>query len=349
MSDIVTAVGTPNIALIKYWGKRDEKLILPTNSSVSMTLDEQLNTKTSVLFSNRLKEDRVYINGELQNTRGTEVGERLVCLDILRRIAKDKRHALVVSENSFPTGSGFASSASGLATLVYAASKGLGLRLSGKEMSIVARRGSGSACRSLMGGMVRWRKGVKADGSDSYAEQITKPDHWPELMNVVGILSASKKKFSSRAGMRQTERTSILYRSRMAYVEDAASRLTAALKKRDFQTLGEITMRDSNNMHSVMLDTWPPLFYMNDNSKEVIYKVHELNESEGKIIAAYTFDAGPNPHILTLRRNVNKVTRLLDEVDAVQKVLKLSMGNGPRILDRSESLIDERSLKPFKN
>lgn len=346
MEDVVTAIGTANIAFIKYWGKRDDALILPTNSSVSMTLDEQLNTKTSVLFTKKLKEDKVYINGELQDIKGTEVGERLVCLDLLRERANDKRRALVVSWNSFPTASGLASSASGLATLAFTTAKALDLDISMEEISAVARRGSGSACRSLFGGVVKWNRGFKDDGSDSYAEQVVKAEYWPEFTDVIAILSESKKKISSRAGMKQTVKTSILYKSRMDYVEGAVAKLINAVRKKDFEAMGEIIMQDAMDMHATMLDTRPPIIYLNDNSKEIIQRVHELNESEGKVIAAYTFDAGPNPQIFTLTNNVSKVQKMLEELDYVKKVLKVKMGNGPRLLPEGESLIDKKGLKP---
>ena len=140
LDEAVTAIGTPNIALIKYWGKRDERLILPTNSSISITLDEQLNTRTSILFSKKLKRDLFYINGERQDTNNRDVVERFDMINILRKMAKINTKALVVSKNSFPTASGLASSASGIATLTYSAAKALELRLSTQELSIIARR-----------------------------------------------------------------------------------------------------------------------------------------------------------------------------------------------------------------
>jgi diphosphomevalonate decarboxylase len=344
---VVTAVGTPNMALIKYWGKRDDRLILPTNSSVSMTLNEQLNTKTSVLFSKKLKEDKIYINGTLQDLNNSEIGERLIVLNLVRDIAKDNRKALVVSKNSFPTSSGLASSASGLATLVYASSKALGLDLSPKGLSMIARRGSGSASRSLMGGIVKWTRGAKADGSDSYAEQVAPPEHWPELRDVVVIFTEAKKKISSRAGMKQTVQTGILYKSRLDYIEGAVKRLEEAVKKKDFETLGQIIMRDAMNMHAVMLDTWPPIMYLDDNSKQAIYKIHELNQSEGKIVAAYTFDAGSNANIITLSKYVGKVRKVFEGMDSVKSMLELKMGDGPRLLPEKESLIDKRRMVPL--
>ena len=207
----VTYRGTPNIALIKYWGKRDEKLILPQNSSISLTLKGEttavkgapfeLYTKTSVLFSRRLAEDALYINGQKQNLGDKDVAERFYAIDELRARAKSKSRVMVVSENSFPTASGLASSASGVATLVCAVSQALGLKLSEKELSMIARQGSGSACRSVMGGIVKWEKGTTEDGSDSFARQLYAPGYWPDLIDIIAIVTSAKKKVPSRAGM----------------------------------------------------------------------------------------------------------------------------------------------------
>ncbi len=344
--EVVTAIGTPNIALTKYWGKRDDKLILPMNSSISITLGEQLNTKTSVLFSDKFKSDKLYINGELQNMGDKELSDRFQMLNRMRGMAKSDAKALVVSYNSFPTASGLASSASGMATLAFAASKALGLNLSTKDLSILARMGSGSACRSVLGGIVEWKKGTKSDGSDSYAEQIVDEKYWPELIDIVSIVTVAKKKVSSTAGMKQTVANGILYKGRPEYVEKANLWLIDAIKKRDFKTLAEITMRDSNNLHSVMLDTWPPIIYLSDVSKNIIYKIHELNDAAGEPVAAYTFDAGANANIITLAKHSALVTKALKEVEGVTKTIRLAAGGGPRLLAEKDSLIDERHLSP---
>jgi diphosphomevalonate decarboxylase len=337
LDEAVTAIGTPNIALIKYWGKRDEKLILPQNSSVSITLDEKANTKTSVLLSKKFKKDNFYIDGKLQDLGNPDVRERFVIIDKLRELAKTKARVLVVSHNSFPASSGMASSASGIATLTYAASTAMGLNLTAKQLSIIARMGSGSACRSVFGGFVKWNVGTASDGSDSYAEQVAKRTHWPEIIDLIAVVSTAKKKVPSRAGMKQTVANSVLYRSRKEYVEGAVATMVKAIKSRDFETLAVLTMRDSNNMHATMLDTWPPIFYMNDMSRRIVEVVEELNIEEGKIVAAYTFDAGPNAHIITLRRHRNKVVKALIG-EGITDIIQAGIGRGPRLVN--DSIID---------
>lgn len=357
MSDkVVTYRGTPNIALIKYWGKRNDKLILPQNSSISLTLNGEtssikgkpfsLYTKTSVLFSDKLKEDSFYINGQKQDLSDKDIAERFNVINQLRNIARSKAHVLVVSENYFPTASGLASSASGIATLIYAASKALGLKLSDKELSIIARQGSGSSCRSIMGGIVKWEKGKLDDGSDSFAHQLYPASYWPGLIDIIAITSSARKKVSSRAGMAQTVKTSPLYEARLKAVEKHIAAIEDALKSKDFHKLAEITMKDSNNMHATMLDTTPPILYLDDNSKAIIYAIDDLNKSEGKNVAGYTFDAGSNAHIITLESNKEKVIKKIKDIEGIESIISAGVGNGPEMLSESETLINIDKLTP---
>jgi len=344
-----TCEATANIAVIKYWGKRDEKLILPKNSSLSFTMDGQLKTRTTVMFSQELKEDEFWLNNKKMDLTDKETAERLQQLDVIRQKAGIQDRALIVSLNCFPTAAGFASSAAGLAALAWAASKAAGLSLSGIELSVLARLGSGSASRSVLGGFVEWQKGEKTDGSDSVAVQIAPATHWPELRNVIVVVDAGKKKISSRAGMKQTVATSPLYPARLGYVDRAIEDMKRAVLAKDFQRFAELVMRESNSLHSVMLDTWPPISYLNDISKEIIYAVHDLNAAEGKNIAAYTFDAGPNAHIYTTEENVPKVRKMLEGIKGVAKIMVCRVGEGPKFLENEqEALIDLETGKPRK-
>lgn len=350
MDEMVTAVGTPNIALVKYWGKRDFKLNLPTNSSISITLDETLNTKTSVIFSDKLKEDKLYINKtaiDLNDAQNEKTTFTINIINYMRNLAKTKQRALIVSENSFPSASGLASSASGAATLVYAVSAALQLDLSKKKLSIIARMISGSACRSIFGGFVLWRKGKKADGTDSYSEILADARHWPEVIDVITLINTAKKKVSSSEGHSLTPATSELYRARPESAEARAKKLAKAIQEKDFKTLAEITMRDSNSMHALMLDSYPPIIYLTDTSKEIIQAIHDLNNTEGEPIAAYTFDAGSNAQIITLKKHENKVLGAVKRILGDDKVIVAGQGKGPRLLSEKESLIDEDKLAPI--
>jgi len=295
-----------------------------------MTLGEELNTKTSVMFTDKLKEDVFYIDGVRQDISNNDIKERFAVIDKIRSIANTNLRVIVVSENSFPASAGLASSASGIASMVFAATNALGLDLDLKSMSIIARQGSGSSCRSLAGGFVKWERGIKEDGTDSYIRQIVDANYWPELVDIVAIVSNEKKKISSRAGMRETVATSILYKVRPEYAEAACIELEEAIKKKDFEKFGVLTMRDSNNMHAVMLDTYPPMIYLNDISKNIINAVTDLNKQEGKIVAAYTFDAGPNAHIITLENYESKVMSVLKSIQGIIEIKRTKAGKGPR-------------------
>ena len=348
--NVTTAIGTPNIALVKYWGKRDDALNLPTNSSVSITLDEALNTKTSILFSDRLNQDTLYINGDIHKLDAKNPDQKVAYISKvvshMKQLANSKSHALIVSNNSFPTSSGLASSASGAATLVFGMSHALGLGLSVKEMSKIARQISGSSCRGLIGGFAKWNAGNEKDGSDSYAEQVADEKHWPEVIDLIAVMTSAKKRVSSSEGHNLTIKTSELYKQRPAIAERNVQAICQAIHKRDFNSLAEIVMRDSNNMHATMLDTYPPIMYLSDKSREAIYAIHELNESEGTNVAAYTFDAGSNAQIITLRKNAAKVIGALEGVIDSEKIISAGQGTGLRLLGYDDSLIDESSLSP---
>ncbi len=328
---ISTCIATPNIAVIKYWGKRDDELILPQTSSMSFTMDETLSTTTTVMFSDEFAKDEAWLGGEKLDEK--QAGEIMKVLDLAREKAtpeKRKLKARFVSKNNFPTAAGFASSAAGMAALACAASKALELGLDSRELSILSRQGSGSACRSVLGGFVEWRRGEEADGSDSYAVQVAAHTHWPQMRNVVAVADSAKKKVSSRAGMKQTVQTSPLYEARLGWVARAVEEMRKAVLARDYAKFAEITMRESSDMHAVMLDTWPPITYLNDVSKEIMYKVHELNATSSEPLTAYTFDAGPNAHLYTLEKNVEAVREMLEGIGGVSSVLECGIGAGPR-------------------
>lgn len=214
----------------------------------------------------------------------------------------------LVSENNFPTAAGLASSAAGFAALVRAIADLYELPASPSELSLVARQGSGSACRSLFGGYVAWRMGDAADGSDSMADQVAEAAHWPDMRALILVASAAKKGVSSTSGMQQTVATSGLFRERAAkVVPQNMARMERAIKERDFATFAEVTMRDSNSFHATCADTYPPIFYMNDVSRAAIRAVEAINQAAGRTVAAYTFDAGPNAVIYYLEKDTEVV------------------------------------------
>ncbi len=335
-----TFEATANIAVVKYWGKRDEKLILPTNSNLSFTMDDKLKTRTTVVFSEDFKEDELYLNGQKIDLNDQSASERMIQLDLVRKSAGFNHKARVASINCFPTAAGFASSASGMAALACSSATAANLKLSNKELSILARRGSGSACRSVLGGFVQWHRGKNEDGSDSYASEIFPASHWKELVNVIAVVDSEKKKTSSRSGMKQTILTSKLFEKRLQTINETIEDTIRAVEKRDFESFAKLIIKESNNMHAVMLDTYPPIMYLNDNSRKVIDKIIELNENKGKMIAGYTFDAGPNAHVYTIENNLEVVKETLKEIPGVKELIVCRIGNGPKQLtNESEHLL----------
>ncbi|CAJ0576913.1 unnamed protein product, partial [Mesorhabditis spiculigera] len=185
------------------------------------------------------------------------------------------------------------------------------------EASRLARLGSGSAVRSLDGGLVRWHRGTRADGIDSVAEQLFPASHWPALRALIFVANDQEKKDGSTKGMQMTVETSSLLQERVAGVDETINSLTEAYAAKDFSKLAELVMKDSDNFHACCLDTKPPLPYLNDTSRLIIDLVHRFNsgktphENQEKKQpetpeAAYTFDAGPNACIYIEEVNVRE-------------------------------------------
>lgn len=367
---------------MKYWGKRDKDLNLPTNSSISVTLSQDdLRTLTSVATSESFKEDKLWLNNKLESIDSPRTKACLNDLKKLRIELESKNSNLpkisqwglhIVSENNFPTAAGLASSAAGFAALVVAIAKLYELPQDMSEISKIARKGSGSACRSLFGGYVAWEMGHLENGEDSKAIEVAPISHWPNMKAAILVVSDDKKDTPSTSGMQTTVATSDLFQHRIKeVVPKRFEEMKKSILDKDFETFGDLTMKDSNSFHSVCLDSSPPIFYLNDTSKKIIKFIHQLNEIEGKIIAAYTFDAGPNAVIYYESQNELKVLGNLykyfhqvsgwekfdnskvnsedvkviadDQIyNGVSKIILTSIGNGPQ--DTNESLVNDQGL-----
>ncbi|XP_023335976.1 diphosphomevalonate decarboxylase [Eurytemora carolleeae] len=304
---LVTCTAPVNIAVIKYWGKRNETLILPVNDSISVTLSSnQMNAKTTVTASPSFTEDKIWLNRELQ----IKSGRLSLCLEEVRANARmianppvnPEWKVHVCSENNFPTAAGLASSAAGYACLVTALCKLYNIT---GDTSVLARRGSGSACRSVYGGFVHWQMGVREDGRDSIAVQLAPSSHWPELRVLICVASDSRKKTSSSVGMKNSVETSPLLKFRAEHCVPKRTReMIQAIQDKNFPVFAELTMKDSNQFHAVCQDTYPPCVYLNQASHAVSSLVHQINSSSHNLVAAYTFDAGPNACIFLLEKDV---------------------------------------------
>ena len=281
----------PNIALVKYWGKADDELIIPVAGSMSMTLDK-FATTTSVALTTGA--DTFKLNGTLADAKAT--GRTTVFLDLVRDLAAEAgldtadAYANVVSTNEGPTAAGMASSASGFAALATAAAAAYGLELSTKDLSRLARRGSGSASRSLIDRFAVWHAGTS--DATSYAETISAPD-----MAMVSVtVNATAKKVSSRDGMVATRDTSPYYQAWIDTTEATLDEMIAACGAEDFTRIGELTETHAHRMHAVINATNPPIRYLAPVSWQVFDEVAAMRDDGLEAYA--TADAGPNVVII---------------------------------------------------
>ncbi len=318
-----TAIAHPNIAFIKYWGNRDNDLRLPMNGSISMNLAD-LTTRTRVTFDPSFPSDIFDLNGKRQS--GDSLSRVVKHLDFIRGLRGFSTHAHVFSENSFPTGAGIASSASAFAALTLAAAGALGLEIPEPNLSRLARRGSGSACRSIPAGITEWRKG-RSD-LDSFAVTVAAPDYWP-LADCIAVVEEGQKKVGSSEG-HTTAATSPLQTARVSDSERRLDLCRNAIQKKDFQALAEIIELDSNMMHSVMMTSKPPLFYWEPATLNIMQAVQAWRKTG--IPAAYTLDAGPNVHVICEVEKVEAIQRRLTALPGVKQVITSSIGGAAHLV-----------------
>jgi len=327
----VTAIANANIALVKYWGKRDKKNMLPNNGSISMTLDK-LNTTTTVEFG--YEKDSIIFNGTVL-TEGKELEQVVAHLDLIRELSGKKDKAKVVSNNNFPTAAGLASSASGFAALSLAGSKATGLNLDKKELSILSRRGSGSASRSIEGGFVEWLRGDRKDGKDSYGKQIATKSHWPEFRMVTTIVKTGAKKVKSRAGMAQTVANCPYYDKWLATVNDDLDSVRKGIIEKDFTLVGKTAEHNALKMHATMITTQPAIIYWNAATMNIIHAVQQwrTGESGDKIEAYFTMDAGPQVKIMCLDKDVAEIQNRLKEIQGIEDVIVCQAGDAAHTIE----------------
>jgi diphosphomevalonate decarboxylase len=318
-----------NIALIKYWGKRDAAVNTPAVGSVSITLDG-LWTDTTVRFDSALDSDSLLLNGR---EGVAEVHRVSACLDLIRERAGVSTRAQVESANNFPTAAGLASSASGFAALVGAAAAALNLSLSDRELSILARRGSGSAARSIFGGFVQMHKGEAADGNDSFAEPLLAADAWP-LMVVVAITETEEKSVSSGKGMTRSAHSSPYYGDwTNTHAADMAIARSAILE-RDFSALAEVSEFNCLKMHAAAQTAQPPLIYWNGATVECIHRIRRLRD--GGVPVFFTIDAGPQVKAVCLPGALDEVESSLRSLPGVKELLVTGLGPGLELRQGSE-------------
>jgi diphosphomevalonate decarboxylase len=329
-SKTATALAHPNLAFIKYWGNRDDALRLPSNGSISMNL-AGLETRTSVSFESGLADDELTINGV--SATGLALERVIGVLDLLRGMSGMNLSARVESRNNFPAGTGIASSASAFAALALAGTKAAGLELNEAGLSRLARRGSGSACRSVPGGFVEWAAGTS--DQDSFAVSIAPPEHWA-LADCVAVVSTEPKATGSSRG-NSLAVTSPLQAARVA---DAPRRLDLcrnAILQRDFDALAQVVELDSNLLHAIMMTSTPALFYWKPVTLALMQLVRE--ERIHGLPACASVDAGPNVHVITLQAEAAKVETLLRSIPGVLNVLAAGVGGPARLIDPASNFL----------
>lgn len=315
-----TARACANIALVKYWGKRDAQLNLPATGSLSLTL-EALATETSVDFDPGLAEDFLELDGVV-----VEAKRISGFLDVVRRMAGIATKARVVSANNFPTASGLASSASGFAALAVAATRAAKLDLDARALSRLARQGSGSAARSIFGGFARMHAGDTDDAA--FAEPIEVAAGFVDKVRMVIAVvgGGAPKARTSRDAMEHTAATSPFYRGWLEVVPKDLARAEAALAKGDLEQLGEVAEANAFAMHASALAARPAIVYWQPATLALLAEVHGLRACG--VPAWGTCDAGPHVKILTTAEDAERVQDAVRVVDGVTAVTISAAGRG---------------------
>lgn len=304
------AFAPTNIALCKYWGKRDQELNLPMTSSLSISLGAKGATIDLEIAKN--SQDVIILNKQNIDLLSS-FGKRLIdFLNLFRQQAEP--HFQMQIQSNIPIAAGLASSACGFASVAQALNQIYGWELSPSELSILARLGSGSACRSIWQGFVEWRTGIENEGMDSHGFPIQ--EVWPELCIGLWIVSEKEKGLSSREAMQRTVTTSSLYSAWPAKVKQDLSLLKQAISEQDFHLLGKTAESNALTMHATMLSAWPSITYCLPETLAAMKKIWQLRQ-EGLPIY-FTQDAGPNLKLLFLQQNADFIQSQFTSLEIVQ-------------------------------
>lgn len=312
------AVAQPNIALVKYWGKRDAGKNLPAVGSQSITLDA-LWTTMEVDFDPGIATDSLVLNGE---PNGRLLPRVTRCLDLVA--GTDRPRAAVTSQCNFPIAAGLASSASAFAALVVAAAAASDREVETLTLARLAGAASGSAARSLYGGFVE----LEAGDADIDLHELASPADWP-LEVVVAVTAAGEKPVSSGTAMLRSAETSPFYARWVADQPDDLSAGRDAIRRRDFAALAEVAEHNCLKMHSVMWTSRPSIVYWNDVTLACMRRVRELREAGTAVF--FTIDAGPQVKAVCLPADAETVAGALAAVEGVIDIMRSGLGGGARV------------------
>lgn len=317
-----------NIALTKYWGKRDHEINLPLAPSISVTLAD-LGTFTVVQPDPALTENVMVVNDELLDPRGMTKVNRVLAK--VRALADSEQLAGLRGVNTVPTAQGLASSASAFAALALASSEAYGLSADQTLLSELARTGSGSASRSVHGGWVKWLPGERADGKDSVATQLLNEEQWP-LKVVVAHIGEGPKKTPSTVGMKLCEATSPFFQPWIETCWRDVELCEAAMQKRNFAALAEVVEGNALAMHATMMATRPGLVYWQPATIGVIHAVRSLREEQGHH-CLFTIDAGPSVVVLCEPEAAVAVATALARIPGVNRLTQTRIGPGAHLAE----------------
>lgn len=313
-----TAIAQPNIALIKYWGKRDIERTLPAVGSISITLRD-LHTRMTVTFDDKSGGDELTVNGAPNDRMLPRLS---ACLD--RVAGSDRLRAHIVSDCNFPIAAGLASSASSFAALTVAGAAAAGKSYTTAELASLAGQASGSAARSLLGGFVE----LSNAGDGIVVREICTADAWP-LVVVVAITETAPKSVGSSEAMEISRRTSPFY---ARWVEQQTAELAAAraaIADRRFGRLAALAEHNCLKMHSIMWASRPPMVYWNAATMRCLQTIRRL-QGEG-VDVFFTIDAGPQVKAVCLPDAVAAVEAALRETDGVTDLMTTGLGGGARL------------------
>lgn len=334
----VTVITHPTISLVKYFGVRDESLRLPTRSSFALSL-MNLFTKTTVSFNHGENKDKILIEN-YEDEAGIEMV--MAFIQQFRKLYQIQKYFNVKSKNNFPTASGLASSGSGFAALSIALAELCQLNLSRKELAALARLGSGSATRSIYGGMVFWHSGEDAKGKDCFAETIFPADHWPELRMIVIVISEQPKSLSTRNAGKMIVK-SPAYQGWVDAAEKRINSLIAAIQDKDIELVGSIMEQDCLEMHHCLKQVG--ISYHTEESNQVMTIIRGLREE--KIDCYFTSDAGPQIKVLCLEHQVDLIINRIKEDFPNIRCLVSNIGNDPIVKKSLINNSNECEPDPF--
>ncbi|HRN70463.1 MAG TPA: diphosphomevalonate decarboxylase [Candidatus Woesebacteria bacterium] len=318
-----TAIAHPNVAFIKYWGRKDETLRLPTNGSLSMNLSE-MNTTTTVEFSESFTQDIILIDGQQIVQESQRVIEHI---DRIRKLANISSKAKIVSQNNFPSGTGLSSSSSAFAALTVASAKAAGLSLKEKELSILARQGSGSACRSIPNGFVEWKDAEISE--ESYAISLFPSDYW-DIVDIVTVVSTEKKLIPTTCGQ-LTAYTSPFFETRLTYMQEKLQLAKQYMQEKNFSRFGELIEAEALEMHAVMISQKPSLIYWSEGTLQLMKFVQQWR-IEG-LPVYFTINTGQDIHLICQSQYIKQLKHKLEQISKVKQILINKPAEGTKLIN----------------